>query len=460
MDLVYAPAPGKKRAIYFLLATGALALTAYAVYLYVPHSWLKLAVFGSIAAFAGLVAFAYPRYSFYFGVFYVYAGLGFYAQLPVVPVLTFLTTAAVLLALVRGDSSMMTDRLFNAALAVFTVIACQSLIFSWDHRYSLLSLASFAKSVLVVVLAMQLLRTGKHLETLAFVLFGAALASVVLGVVNVQLGLIKDWMKLAGGFGWQRFGATHVDPNEAAIYLVAGVPLGIYAVKRVRPILARVLLVVCVVVVLMGLVATFSRQTIFPISIVFLAILFREARSKWVYGIVAVVLLVSLILVPGYYWHRISTISQLVEGTGGDFSLAIRFKALKVAWHMFLQHPFTGVGLNNFIVRAAPELHIAIGAHNGYMEILTGVGIFGFVAFILMPVSAIRGFVRAFRTAWPEDQRWMKDLSFYFLLSAIAVFVMLLFGQNQFYRVFWVSIAAGLVARRLADQSRDPAKKS
>jgi putative inorganic carbon (HCO3(-)) transporter len=210
--------------------------------------------------------------------------------------------------------------------------------------------------------------------------------------------------------------------------------------------------------VLVGLVATFSRQTIFPLAIVLLAVLFREAHSKWVYAVVAIAAVVGLLLVPEYYWYRVSSIGQLLEGTSDDFSLAIRFKAFKVAWHLFLEHPWTGVGLNNFIVRSAPELHVAIGAHNGYLEILTGVGIFGFIAFILMPVSAIRGFLRALKTPWPDDRRWMKDLSYYFLLSAIAVFVAIFFEQNQFYRVFWVPIAAGLVARRLADEATPPAR--
>jgi O-antigen ligase len=150
----------------------------------------------------------------------------------------------------------------------------------------------------------------------------------------------------------------------------------------------------------------------------------------------------------------------LLEGGGDDFSLAIRVKALKAGWHLFLQHPLTGVGLTNFIVRSGPDLYVKIGAHNGYLEILTGVGIFGFIAFILMPASAIRGFVKAFKTPWPEDHRWMKDLSYYFLLSAIAVFVAVFFEQSQFYRVYWLPLAAGLVAGRLADEARGSIKKS
>jgi hypothetical protein len=52
----------------------------------------------------------------------------------------------------------------------------------------------------------------------------------------------------------------------------------------------------------------------------------------------------------------------------------------------------------------------------------------------------------------------MIDLSYYFLLSAVAVFVLMFFAQSQFYRVYWVPIAAGLVARRLSDQARSSAK--
>jgi len=193
---------------------------------------------------------------------------------------------------------------------------------------------------------------------------------------------------------------------------------------------------------------------------VLLAVLFKEARSKWAYAAIVLVATIGILLIPQYYWYRISTISQMFEETTQDFSLMIRVKALQTGWHLFLQHPFTGVGLANFIVRSASELPVRMVAHNGYMEVLAGVGLFGFLAFILMPVAAIRGFVKAFRTRWPEEHGWMKDLSYYFLLSQVAILIGTFFQHVHFYRLFWVPVGAGLVAGKLADRARDAAKKA
>lgn len=138
----------------------------------------------------------------------------------------------------------------------------------------------------------------------------------------------------------------------------------------------------------------------------------------------------------------------------------IRVKALQTGWHLFLQHPFTGIGLSNFIVRSASELPVRMVAHNGYIEVLTGVGLFGFIAFIMMPVAAIHGFVKAFKTRWPEEHWWMKELSYYFLLSLVAVLIGAFFQHVHFYRLFWVPVAAGLVAGKLADDVQRGARKT
>ena len=63
------------------------------------------------------------------------------------------------------------------------------------------------------------------LYPLSFVVFAAVFSTVVLGVVNVKLGIVENWTLLSSELGWLRFGSTHVNPNLAAFYLVVGLPL-------------------------------------------------------------------------------------------------------------------------------------------------------------------------------------------------------------------------------------------
>jgi len=436
----------RRRAALLLSSFTVAAAAAYFAWLHLPHGLIILGTMGAAAAAAGLAAFAFPRYALYFGIFWVYAGLAFYTSLPIPAAITLAVALAVALELMRGDRIQIRDPLFLWSISVFALLAIQSMLFAHYHAYSLWNFFSFAKSALLVFLIGQLVRREKDLETLAFVVFAGALASVVLGAVNNTLGIYNEAQSTIGS--WQRFGGTHINANRAAHFFVAGLPLGVYAVKRAKPMLLKLTLVAATVVLALAVVLTFSRQTIFPLVIILLAVLFKEARSKWIYALVLGVVGVALFFIPGMYWHRITTIGAVFDAAGQEWSLAVRLEAFKAAWRMFLEHPFTGVGLNNFIVRS--PLIVRIGAHNAYLEILAGVGIFGLIAFVAVMGSAVRGYARAMRARWSAESKWMSDLSFYFLLSCLALLISIFFEQTHFDREVWVPVAAGLIAGRMA----------
>jgi putative inorganic carbon (HCO3(-)) transporter len=446
-----------KQAILYVSISTIVVLIGLAAWLWMPRHLIIFGALGTMAALAGLMVFAFPKYGLFVGLYFVYAGLLFYTSLPVPAVVTFIVTAAVGVRLLRGDPIMVRDPLFLWSLALFVMFALQSMLFAYDHAYAMYSFIAFTKSVLLIFLLGQLIRTERDLNALALVIFAATLSSAVLGAVNNTLGIYHEAQSILPGASWQRFSATHLNANRAAHFFVAGLPLGVYAVKRARSHIAKSLLVAGVVALVLATILTFSRQTIFPLIVVLLAVLFREARSKWVYAVVGAVVLIGLFFVPGMYWHRITTIATVFDETSEDWSLAMRIRAFNAAWRMFLDHPLTGVGLNNFIVRSG--LFVKIGAHNGYLEVLTGVGLFGFIAFMLMHVAGIRGHLRAIRTRWPVDRSWMSDLAYYFLLSTVAVLVSIFFEQTHFDRVVWLPVAAGLVAARLARETRLPEKK-
>ncbi len=454
MNAVTSPGVSQRDTVYLFLATVCVFLLGFGAWLVVPMGLLKLGLIGVAGVAAGLLIFSHPKYGLFFGIYFVYAGLSYYTSFPVPAPVIFLVATAVILGLLRGDMLQLKDPMFNWAMALFTVFVLQSFLFAYDLKYAFSGLDFYFKSLLLVLLVVQLIRTPRDLERLAIVVFAGTFSTVILGVVNVKLGIVRDWTVLVGAIGWLRFGSTHINPNTAALYLVAGLPLGIYLIKRVKPIAFKILLVGAVISMIVATIMTFSRQAIFPLAFVLLATLFKEARSRRAYSVALAVVFTGVLFTPQYYWYRITSISQVFSTMNMDWSLAMRFKATKVGWQLFLDHPFTGIGLNNFIVRSASELIVRMGAHNTYIEILTGVGIFGFIAYIMMPVAGIRGFLRGIRAPWSPENRWMSDLSYYFLLSLIAVLMGAFFQMVQFYRLFWVPVICGVIAGRMAVEAR------
>lgn len=86
-------------------------------------------------------------------------------------------------------------------------------------------------------------------------------------------------------------------------------------------------------------------------------------------------------------------------------SLSDRFDMWRSAWDMFLEHPFLGAGLGTFALRY-PALRAftetsstGFFAHNDYLQLLAELGILGFVAWFVVPVTllvlAVRSYLRA-----------------------------------------------------------------
>jgi len=120
-----------------------------------------------------------------------------------------------------------------------------------------------------------------------------------------------------------------------------------------------------------------------------------------------------------------------------------------------LQHPLTGVGINNFIVRSASELPVRIGAHNAYLEILVGVGIAGLTAFLAIIASGIVGLWKALKTRWENSYKWMNDLSYYLLVSLACTLLGAMFEAIQWKYELWLPVALGVSVGRLAQKSRE-----
>jgi hypothetical protein len=397
-------------------------------------SLITLIAAGTCAAVVALLMFTYPSFGIFVGVFYLYSGLSFYGLSFVLYGTTLILLLAMCLRLLRGGSIHLRNTLFLWSVIFFALFAIQSMLFSYDMSYSLMFFSDFMKTLLFTFLIVQFIRTPKHLEIFAVVLFVAAVFSIVLGMINMRLGLQSNF-NVIGGVKLLRFTGTYQDPNVLALSLVSALPLGVYAIRICKKWFFRVLAILGVAVLIAGAFGTYSRAASFPFAIVLLAVFFRETRGRKS----------TVLLIPGYYWDRLLSLESVVESSQADYSLYLRLTAIKVALKMFAEHPFTGVGLGNFIARSGSDMFIRIFVHNLYLEILTGTGILGFLSLMLVFGSSIRESLRGVRARWQTGLEHMNSLSFYVLLSFAASLIAALFLSMPFSCSIWTPLAAGLV---------------
>ena len=443
------------RGEYFLLAALLVApFAVYALFKYFGYSsYLKLAVAGTIAAAGATVVFTRPRWGLWVLMFYIYVGL----SVPGASLgLVLLTLAGALFHLVRGQSNAMADPLFWWCVAAWTLIAIGSMVFAMTPALAIAELGRYAKCLLVMFMIVQLVRTPQDLKRLMTVIFFGAVATVVLGALGLLFGFAPRDMGvnyIREEEYFLRFTGMFPNPNIAAAVMCSSLPLGIFALKQ-APRSRQPLYVLGIVILIVGMFATFSRSVVFAFTFVVVATVIRERLGKRSFIALLTLLVLAILLAPRAYWNRVLGLRDAFETTTLDWSVYLRLRALQTAWDLFLKHPFTGVGIANFADASAYNLFVRLVVHNSYLEILVGTGLFGLATFLMMVVSGVRHSLTGARHVWRRQPAWMQTASFYCLLSAGSIWISAFFGSLQFRYFPWVPVALGLVIGNLLAEDR------
>jgi putative inorganic carbon (HCO3(-)) transporter len=253
-----------------------------------------------------------------------------------------------------------------------------------------------------------------------------------------------------------------IDANYFGQLLLAAGALALYLAlsssRRGARLFAAALGVVCVG----GLIVTFSRGSLFA-AVVVAAVVARLRRVRlWLplTGVLTAVV-AGLLLLPAEAKERIAVLAEPAESgvATGDPSLRGRFSENLAAVQMFADHPYVGVGPDNYPERYL-EYSETIGLdprreerhpHNLYLEALAEYGAIGAAAFFAVLAFALRG-------AWLARGRLTTDG-----LLAEGAFVALLgfvvngvFLQASYPHYLWITIGLALAAGRLGRSSPEP----
>jgi O-antigen ligase len=161
-------------------------------------------------------------------------------------------------------------------------------------------------------------------------------------------------------------------------------------------------------------VITYSRGGFLALAVVVvLYFVFFPPNRKNVPVIVIAAIVIAL-FIPLNYYERMLSLGQLFQPRGSslqteDSALSSRAVEMLVAWDMFKDRPFFGVGLSNYSlgyleysksVGVSDTIH-GHAAHDLYLEVLSELGLIGLTAFITMVLAALR-------TVWDARKRFLQ----------------------------------------------------
>jgi O-antigen ligase len=430
-----------------------------------------LAVIEPLLALAGVVAIilAYVVFSDLAMGFAVLAFLSFLDTLPASSALSPSKALGLLVAvawLARFTASGGEERDFfagNARLAwiliAFFVWATITVLWSSDLGVAISSLTRYAPNLLLIPIAYTAIRTRRDLKlVLGAILLGAILAASFGLVAPPDPNLVEEGGRATGTVG---------DPNELAAFLLVGLAIGAgLVIGKQNSSRLRTMAGVAVPLCAGGIFLSLSRGGLVALAAALIAGPFFAGRWR---GHIAI-LLVLLVSAGVLYFTQIASLparERITAANGGTG----RSDIWKLGLRMVRAHPIEGVGVGEFPVVSADyalqpgELQRADlifstapkVTHNTYLEIMSEMGIPGFLLFMALLASCLGAMLKAARIWSRNHDPTMEVVARSAFLGLLGLLVADFFISDMYSKLLWVMLALGPVLLGLARSDREVA---
>jgi O-antigen ligase len=341
-------------------------------------------------------------------------------------------------------------------VALFTLWFSLSVLWASNAYEAENGVQGWLTAVLAFVVVLSTLRSPRHVTIIAGAFIVGAVASVYYGIAS---GALSAAATSAGET--ERFTGGGADPNvQAAGFLVSMfLCVGLWSLARSRT--ARIGLLLAFTSVAVGFFATQSRGGF--ISLAFAAVagfVLLPRQRKRLLGLAGVACM-GLGVVAAVNSAAVARITDIGGGSSGRSSL------WAVAWKIFTEHTWLGIGLGNFqsvephyTLRSGPLNRADLVAetphlvHNVYLQILTECGVIGFALFMIVIVSCMR-------TSWLAARRFdaaghigYGDLARAVLMAEIAMLSALFFISDGEDLRLWILLGLGPVLLSLARRTK------
>ena len=281
---------------------------------------------------------------------------------------------------------------------------CTTLPFSFNFEASLDQWKKVMKIDLMILVAIMVLHTRKHIMALAWVL------AVSIGFYGFKGGLFT----LATGGAYRVWGpeGTYIEGNnELALALVTIIPILRFLQLNAPQRWVRLLLMATMVLSAVAALGSHSRGALIAIATMAFVMWWRS-ESKSIAGVfMAVAGVAMLAFMPDIWVARMESIGDYQD----DRSAMGRINAWRMAWNL-ASHNFFGGGFQIYdsgvFARYAPDPDMVHAAHSVYFQILGEHGFVGLFLFLLMwlMVWLTAGRLRHEGKARPETL-WVSQLA-------------------------------------------------
>lgn len=333
----------------------------------------------------------------YLGLF-VFTFLVYFRPYELFPSLSWLSRSALVVAILTlavfvptqlGLENRITAKLREVKLVLALLLTgLLSIPLALEPSRAFQSLVEFFKVIVIFIVMVNVVRTEKRLRGLILlVLFASCVLSVAALSDYAQGNLVLQGKRIAGFIG-----GLFSNPNDLALHLVTMIPISLTLFLAARGPFHKAIYLICSLLLMVGMVATFSRGGFLGFVFVIAFLAWKLARrNRVIFGAVALTLVMAAVaLAPSAYRSRIATTS--------DDSSTARTDDLKRSIVVAARHPLFGVGMDNYILYS----NVNKATHNAYTQVAAEMGLAGFLIylwFLISPFNRLRGIEQATRTS-------------------------------------------------------------
>ncbi len=353
-------------------------------------------------------------------------------------------------------------------LAVYGAVGLVSLFFAANTARTQAGLIAFVKDSLIVIAIAMLLKWGVLLRRIVWTLLGTGIFLGTISVIQQITGTFENtyWgfgqariKNIVGDVSGYRIAGPIGSPNFFALVMVVLVPLALerlwHSSKKTERLLAGWALAVSVLTIIF----TFSRGGFLALVVTLVLMFVRRPPRPAVLLVTGGLIVLLWQYVPAQYTERLATLVEFFDDTPvEEVSFRGRSSEVLTAWLMFVDHPFVGVGFDDFksyYQTYAQRIGLEVrneerSAHNLYLEVAaeTGLmGLFAFGAILWFMFRGMRAAKKSFTEAGLSDYASMVGA---FSVGWIGYLTGSLFLHMAFPRYFWLLVGIALAMPQVA----------
>lgn len=390
----------------------------------------------------------------YFGLF-AFTFLVYFRPYEWMPSLSWLSRSALVMAVLTlavfiptqlGLENKITARLREVKFALALLLTgLLSITFAQERGQAFQGLIDFSKVIVMFVVMVNVVRTEKRLRgLLSLVLVASCVLSLAALTDYAQGNLALEGRRIAG-----RIGGLFDNPNDLALHLVTMSPICLALFLGSRGPLKKALYLVSLLLLALGLVATFSRGGFLGFICVAAFLVWKFGRrNRVIFGAFALTLVLAAVaLAPSAYRVRLATTD--------DDSAVARTDELKRSIFVAATHPVFGVGMDNYILFSNTNK----ASHNAYTQVAAEMGLVAlllYVCLLLSPLKRLRLVEQATRTIKRRPLAYYLAIGFQASLVGYMVVSFFASVAYQWYVYYLVAYAICLHRLTFANPNLSP----